>query len=109
MAAGHPASCATRSFTFTLSPNRGRPSMTTLISTSTDLIVPDVYVETVTERLCGTVLASTIRPATVHEVQRANARYASGGQCDHTLIKDEAGWMYDYRSCAVCGKGLGAI
>ena len=30
-------------------------------------------------------------------------------ECQHTLIYDVAGWMYDERYCGICGRHLGLI
>jgi hypothetical protein len=67
-----------------------------------------VFVETVTERIGRSVLASTIRPATKEDVEKARALKAKG-QCPHNVIVDQAGWPYDLRSCYVCGEGLGTV
>lgn len=69
---------------------------------------PQLFVETVTERFCGHVLASDIRPATQEDIAQAAALHARG-ECPHNIVYDVAGWMYDYRRCGTCGKGLGAI
>ena len=68
-----------------------------------------LYVETVTGRGPGdTVTASTLRPATAKDV-RAAKRQRKLGKCTHSVVRDERGWMYDYRWCATCGAALGAI
>ena len=67
------------------------------------------YVETVTERGPGnTVFASTIRPATIQDVHAAEEQHRLG-KCAHSVVHDEHGWMYDFRSCAICGAALGAV
>lgn len=67
-----------------------------------------VFFEEVTERLCGHVLTSSVRPATDQEIAEA-ARLHSEGRCPHTIVADEKGWLYDIRTCVTCGAGLGAI
>lgn len=68
-----------------------------------------IYVEDVTSRIGEHVVASTCREATLDEVERAVARHAESGECEHNLFTDDSGYMYDVRSCAICGRGLGAI
>lgn len=29
--------------------------------------------------------------------------------CSHRVVLDTPGWMYDFRNCVICGKGLGLI
>ncbi len=29
--------------------------------------------------------------------------------CDHRLVKDRPGFLYDFRSCAICGEDLGLV
>ena len=66
------------------------------------------YVETVTERVGQHVLASTIRPATQEDIDACRKLHEAGA-CPHNIVQDEAGWLYDYRSCGVCGAGLGTV
>lgn len=68
----------------------------------------DIYVETVKERFCGYVASSTLRPATMQDLDEAD-RLFKLGQCPCNVIRDTPGWMYDFRSCVTCGAGLGAI
>ena len=70
---------------------------------------PMLY-EEVTERgPHGRVLASNIRPPTVEEIDVA-MRMHHAGNCPHTIVRDTIGcWMYDFRECAICGKGLGVV
>jgi hypothetical protein len=67
-----------------------------------------IFVETVTHTFCGHIVGSTIRSATEDDIQIAQALHAVG-KCTHRVVKDTPGWLYDFRSCFVCGKGLGAI
>ncbi len=68
----------------------------------------EIWFEEVKERFCGRVISSTLRPATAADIDEAATLHLLG-RCPHTIIKDEAGWMYDFRSCVTCGAGLGAI
>ena len=56
----------------------------------------------------GDVIASSVRRATEEDVVAAMALHDSG-KCDHSIIYDIPGWMYDVRVCAICGTGLGCI
>lgn len=67
-----------------------------------------LFVETITGRIGPHILSSTIRPATKEDVAHAKGLHADG-KCDHSVIKDTPGWLYDFRSCAICGTGLGAV
>lgn len=67
-----------------------------------------VFTETVTERIGSTVLASTVKPSTLEEIQDCIS-LAEKGKCPHNIVIDEPAWMYDFRHCAVCGKYLGTI
>jgi len=66
------------------------------------------WFEDVTEKIGQHIIKSKIRPATDKEVAECRELYAQG-MCPHTIVQDESDWMYDYRSCAVCGTGLGAV
>ncbi len=66
------------------------------------------FLETVTERIAGHIIASTVRPATEAEIAEAE-RLHSEGQCPHNIVRDERGWLYDFRFCVTCGSGLGII
>lgn len=67
-----------------------------------------LYYEEVTERIGETVLASNVREATEEEVAEARKLHEEG-KCPHTIVKDEYGWLYATRSCAICGRGLGTV
>jgi len=67
-----------------------------------------VFFEDVMERIGGHVIASTVRPATAEEIVAAQRLYEKG-KCHHNIIQDKQGWMYDFRSCFTCGKGLGIV
>jgi hypothetical protein len=66
------------------------------------------FFEEVTERFCGQVVASTIRSATAQDIAEARLLHDQG-KCPHNIVIDEKGWLYDARSCFICGKGLGAV
>lgn len=68
----------------------------------------NLYVEEVTERFCGVVIASKIRPATPEDIEKAKALHKLG-ECPHNVVKDDHGWLYDIRYCAICGEGLGTV
>lgn len=68
-----------------------------------------IYFEEVRERFCGHIISSTVREATNKEIKTAKTNFEKTGKCLHNLIIDEPAWLYDYRSCAICGAGLGAI
>ena len=67
-----------------------------------------MFVEIVTEKIGDRIVCSYVREATKEEAEDAMRLYENG-ECDHRLVKDERGWMYDIRSCALCGKGVGLI
>ncbi len=68
-----------------------------------------IYFEDVKERFCGHITSSTLRDASDDEISDARQQFKKTGKCNHNLIQDTAAWLYDYRDCAICGKGLGAI
>ena len=67
-----------------------------------------LFVETPTERFCGHVVCSKIRPATQKDLDAAEALHKLG-TCQHKVVFDVPGWMYDTRVCYTCSKGLGTI
>lgn len=67
-----------------------------------------MFFEEVTERIGDFVIASNVRPATGLEVELAQKEHLEGG-CKHNIVRDECGWLYDYRFCAICGIGLGVV
>lgn len=60
------------------------------------------WAEKVTERLGDHVIQSQLVPI-------GSADDSCKNPCGHIGIWDESGWLYDFRCCAVCGTGLGAI
>ena len=79
-----------------------------VVSTPFYAIAGSAFVETVTKHVCGRVLESTIRPATKNDIELAQELHVKGN-CPHNVVMDEAGWMFDFRSCHTCGKGLGVV
>lgn len=69
----------------------------------------DVFREIVTEELAGSVLASKIEDATEEQLAAAQAKYESTKTCSHEFVWDERGFYYDFRECAICGAGRGAV
>lgn len=53
--------------------------------------------------------SSSVRLATEKEIENALVEFLSNGVCDHSLIFDDRGWMYDFRYCAICKAGLGVV
>ena len=66
------------------------------------------FFEEVTARSRGDIVLSIVRPATTEEIKEAR-RLHEHGECPHNIVVDKKGWMYDYRVCVTCGKGMGAI
>jgi hypothetical protein len=67
-----------------------------------------VFVEEVTERIGKHVLASKVRDATIDDIKKELKNHKNG-KCSHSVVEDEKGWLYDFRSCAICGAGLGTV
>lgn len=66
------------------------------------------FCEVVTEKIGDIIIASDVRPATVVEINNAEMLHKEG-KCPHNIVYDERGWMYDFRYCFTCGRGLGVI
>ena len=66
------------------------------------------FYEKVTDRIGNHILASTVTVATEEQIKEAKDLHENGN-CPHTIVEDEVGWLYDTRSCAICGKGLGTV
>jgi hypothetical protein len=79
-----------------------------MYNTSTKVKMIPLFVEIPTEVIYGHIVSSTLRPATLKDIEEAKEKYKTG-HCDHRIIVDEPRWMYDFRSCYICGKGLGCI
>jgi hypothetical protein len=65
--------------------------------------------EVVTERFAGQIIASTLEDVHDAEIEQERQRVTNGGSCTHSIVKDEPGYLYDIRTCVICGQGLGAI
>ena len=70
--------------------------------------ITEPFVEIVTERIGNHVLASNIRDATEEDILRDKQLHEQG-KCPHNVVVDTLSWMYDFRSCYTCGKGLGTV
>lgn len=68
-----------------------------------------VFREIVTERVGPHILDSRIEDCTQADVDAAIRRFKDTGHCGHEYVWDEPGYLYNFRECAVCGKGMGAI
>lgn len=66
------------------------------------------FVEEVTERIGKHILSGRIRAATSDDISKCQKLHQLG-KCDHSIVYDIPGWLYDFRSCYVCGQGLGTI
>lgn len=72
----------------------------------------EYYIEIVTQQIEGLVLESEVRLATEEEILEAKEKFKNGNcSCNTTkrLIVDQKAFIYDYRTCALCGKGLGIV
>lgn len=65
--------------------------------------------EVVTDRIGRHVLASHLLEVSEEEIDAAKINYQETGNCDHSIVFDEPCWMYDIRSCYICGEGLGTV
>lgn len=72
----------------------------------------DVMYEEVLERVTAHgvshVLHSKLRKPTIEEVAAEIDNHASN-RCNGTITVDDIGWLYDFRSCAICDRGLGTV
>ena len=68
-----------------------------------------LFVETVTERIGPHVLTSSVRKATVEDIEQERTNVANGEACRHIIVYDEPGWLFDVRVCGICGAGLGTV
>jgi hypothetical protein len=67
-----------------------------------------LYYEDVLETFAGTVIKSKVRLATKEDIQNSENLHKQG-KCDHKIFYDEYYWLYDVRTCAICGTGLGTV
>ncbi|MCK5018721.1 MAG: hypothetical protein KAS32_16790 [Candidatus Peribacteraceae bacterium] len=68
----------------------------------------ELFFEDVIERIGHVVLWSTVRKATKDEIADAERLHILG-KCPHNIIYDEAGYLYDLRTCHTCGISLGTV
>ena len=67
------------------------------------------FKEIVTSRIGDQVLASRLEEATKVEIEEAQKQFKETGKCDHIFCVDTHSWLYDFRDCYICGKGLGTV
>ena len=68
----------------------------------------ELFFEEVTERIGNHVLASKLHNPSFKEIREAKRLHLKG-ECPHTIVRDTQAYMYDFRTCAICGKGLGTV
>ncbi len=66
------------------------------------------FCETPLEKYNDIVISSTVHDPSEEEMQAAKELFEQG-KCNHTIVFDEYGWMYDFRKCYTCGMTLGVI
>lgn len=66
------------------------------------------FLEIPTEKCGNKILASTCRKPTELELEEKRKLFEKG-ECDHSIIYDTPGYMYDIRACYFCDTGLGLI
>jgi hypothetical protein len=71
-------------------------------------LTQEFYIEIVKEKFCGHIIQSEVRKATKEEIAEAELNYLAGN-CKHSLVQDSASFLFDFRSCALCGSGLGVV
>ena len=69
----------------------------------------DAFLEVIKERHGISIIVSDIKEPTKQEVRELKARKCNHDKQPTQLIADEYGFMYDLRSCVLCGKYLGAV
>ena len=55
------------------------------------------------------VISSKIRELQPGELETATKLYEETKICDHSIVYDTPTWMFDFRTCGVCGRGLGTV
>lgn len=86
------------------------------INLDNDLIVYKVkfpeyhipYVEIPKERFGDRIISSSLRPAKLRDVLEAHQEFLDGN-CQHLIVYDTHGFMYNERRCWICGTGCGLI
>lgn len=66
----------------------------------------EVMVEEIRNSFLNQPIVSVLREPTEDEVRLLGSNQDN---CDHKLIYDEPGWLYDFRYCAKCGIPLGIV
>ena len=72
-------------------------------------VLVDCSLEVIKERIGTTVTWSDIREPTVAEVTALRNKPCAHSTQKTQLIYDEFGFMYDFRTCAICGCDLGTV
>ncbi len=67
-----------------------------------------LYKEVIKERILGVIIVSELVLATSEDIETAKNKHIKG-VCDHSIIYDEPGAMYDERTCYTCGIHLGLL
>lgn len=65
--------------------------------------------EIIEETYCGQVISSRLEDVSTDEIIKATEIFLDTANCDHSIVSDSPGYMYDIRTCAICGEGLGTI
>lgn len=47
--------------------------------------------------------------ATQDEIDNAKELFKQNKKCEHHLVYDKEGFMYDFRFCGICGEEIGLI
>jgi len=64
--------------------------------------------EVVIERIGNVITQSNIEEVTEDDIRKAIESHKNNN-CDHSIMVDEYGPIYDSRSCYVCGKSFGFV
>jgi len=67
-----------------------------------------LFCEKVIEKIGDSVIQSDVYHASEKDIKSAIELY-NKGNCQHNIIYDETGYMYDIRYCAICDEFLGVI
>jgi hypothetical protein len=68
-----------------------------------------IYREIVHEKIGDIVTVSDLKPVSNEEIEEAKKQYKKTKKCDHTIIFDVYGFMYDNRYCYICGESQGLV
>jgi hypothetical protein len=55
------------------------------------------------------VESSKLREASLEEIHEARLKFLKTKECDHSFVIDTDAYLYDFRTCAICDQGLGAV